>query len=112
MNEVDEIPIFFFKNGIILYGHQFKAYSSNDAQSWLSDLLEGYFPYDLKRKYPDGAPLKVVDRSDEDYVPGDRGMGSLGNRDLGIMSRDQFLDQLPASVMKNGEIIPIREAIG
>ena len=112
MNEIEELPIFFFQNGLILYGHQFQAYSSNKAQGWLSDLLGGYFPYDLKRKFPDGAPLKIVDRSAEDYVPEDRGIGSLNNRDLGILSRDQFLDQLPASVVQNGEIIPIREEIG
>jgi hypothetical protein len=38
-------------------------------------------------------------------------MGSLEDRDLGIMSRDQFLDQLPSAVVQKGEMVPIREPI-
>ena len=34
----------------------------------LSDLLDGYFPYILKVKYPNGVFLKVVDKTDEKYV--------------------------------------------
>ena len=33
----------------------------------LSDILDGYFPYDLKAKYPEGCPLKAVDCVDETY---------------------------------------------
>ena len=33
----------------------------------LSDILDGYFPYDLKTKYPNGVPLKPVDMCDEVY---------------------------------------------
>lgn len=33
----------------------------------MSDILDGYFPYDLKTKYPDGVPLKPVDLTDETY---------------------------------------------
>jgi hypothetical protein len=35
----------------------------------LSDILDGFFPYDLKKKFPDGVPLKPVDCTDEDYNP-------------------------------------------
>ena len=34
----------------------------------LSDILDGYFPYDLKKKYPEGVPLKPVDCTDETYT--------------------------------------------
>ena len=33
----------------------------------LSDILDGYFPYDLKVKYPEGVPLKPVDMVDETF---------------------------------------------
>ena len=33
----------------------------------LSDILDGYFPYDLKKTYPEGVPLKPVDMCDETY---------------------------------------------
>jgi hypothetical protein len=34
----------------------------------LSDILDGYFPYDLKVKYPEGVPLRPVDLTDEMYI--------------------------------------------
>ena len=34
----------------------------------LGDILDGYFPYDLKKKYPEGVPLKMVDKTTELYV--------------------------------------------
>ena len=41
----------------------------------LSDILDGYFPYDLKTKYPEGVPLRPVDQTDEMYIiPGTAGI--------------------------------------
>jgi hypothetical protein len=40
------------------------------AQALLTDLMDGFFPYDLKDEYPDGVPLKVVDRTAEKFVVG------------------------------------------
>lgn len=33
----------------------------------LSDILDGYFPYDLKKQYPEGVPLKPIDMCDDVY---------------------------------------------
>ena len=65
--KIDEVLIFFFKNGLIIKGFPFYPYNSKDAQSVLSDILDGFFPYDLKKKFPDGVPLKPVDVTDEEY---------------------------------------------
>lgn len=61
------MPIFFFQNGLQIKGFPFYPYYSKQAQSVLSDLLDGYFPLDLKEKYPNGVPLKPVDMCDEVY---------------------------------------------
>lgn len=53
---------------MIVKGFPFKPYYSKEAQSVLSDILDGYFPYDLKKKYPEGVPLKPVDCTDETYT--------------------------------------------
>ena len=63
----DDVLIFFFANGLMIKGFPFYPYYSKQAQSVLSDILDGYFPYDLKTKYPDGVPLKPVDLCDETY---------------------------------------------
>lgn len=51
----------------MLQGFPFYPYQSKEAQSVLSDILEGYFPFDLKQKFPNGVPLKPIDLTDETY---------------------------------------------
>ena len=71
MKELKETPpvrIFFFKNGIIMKGQNFSPYYSKKAQSILSDILDGYFPYDLKKDYPGGVPLEPVDCSESVFT--------------------------------------------
>jgi len=60
--------MFFYKNGLMIEGFPFSPYHAKEAQSMLSDILDGYFPYDLKTKYPEGVPLKPVDLTDEMYI--------------------------------------------
>ena len=64
---LDDVPIFFFANGLMIKGFPFYPYYSKQAQAILSDILDGYFPYDLKKDYPEGVPLKPVDMTDETY---------------------------------------------
>ncbi|TNV78966.1 hypothetical protein FGO68_gene9885 [Halteria grandinella] len=116
--KTEEVLIFFFKNGLVIKGFPFYAYSSKDAQSVLSDILDGFFPYDLKRKYPDGVPLKPVDCTEEDYNrdsiqsnPNFKNFGDI-ERDAGVgQSKEEFLSQFPKQIVKNGNIIPIREEL-
>ena len=73
---LDEVKIYFYKNGLqIEGGFAFSPYHSKEAQSILSDILDGYFPYDLKTKYPEGVPLRPVDLTDEMFIiPGTAGI--------------------------------------
>lgn len=104
------IAIVFFKNGVVLHGFPFRPYSSHEAQSILSDILDGFFPYDLKRKYPDGVPLKVVDRTERVFTV-QEGVSGLDDPDLGFLSKEEFLDQLPSNVIKGGEVVPVRDEV-
>ena len=61
----DDVHIYFYQNGLMIQGFPFYPYYSKQAQGLLSDILDGYFPYDLKTKYPEGVPLKPVDLCDE-----------------------------------------------
>jgi len=103
--KVDEVLIFFFKNGLVIKGFPFYPYYSKEAQSVLSDILDGYFPYDLKKKYPEGVPLKPVDFTDDNYTaltknnPKFKNFGDL-ETDTSMMSKDEFLNQFPKQVVK------------
>ena len=82
----------------------------------LSDILDGSFPYDLKKKFPDGVPLKPVDCTDDTYTeqtknnPKFKNFGDL-EMDTAPVSKDEFLNQFPKQVIKDGNIIPIREEL-
>lgn len=52
----------FFGNGIAIKGFKFFTYKSKQSLQILSDLVDGYFPYVLKHKYPNGVFLSVIDK--------------------------------------------------
>jgi hypothetical protein len=116
--KLQEVQIFFFKNGLIVKGFPFKPYYAKEAQSVLSDILDGYFPYDLKKKYPEGVPLKPVDCTDETYTA-ETAAGQASKikdftdleKDTAPMSKEEYLAQFPKQVIKEGKIIPIREEL-
>jgi hypothetical protein len=60
---MDPLPLGFYSNGIVMSGFKFFSYGSNDAYLILADILDGYFPYQLKKLYPNGTLLKVVDKT-------------------------------------------------
>jgi len=115
----DPVPIFFYSNGLMIKGFTFLPYYSKQAQSILSDILDGYFPYDLKAKYPEGVPLKPVDNCEEAYNIKEIADKAKANKYRQFedidgpepMSKKEFLDQFPKHVMKGGKAIPIREEL-
>ena len=114
------VQIFFFKNGIIIKGHKFSPYYAKEAQGILSDILDGYFPFDLKKEYPEGVPLEPVDCTDDTYTdewaknntnPKFKMLQDMQKNGAGPMSKDEFLKQFPKNVISKGEIVPIREEL-
>lgn len=87
----------------------------------MSDILDGYFPYDLKTKYPDGVQLEPVDMTDDTYTdelakdksnPKFKLLQDLQSKDCKPMSKNEFLKQFPEKVVnRGGNIIPIREEL-
>lgn len=82
---------------MVIKGFPFYPYYSKEAQSVLSDILDGYFPYDLKKKYPEGVPLKPVDCTDDTYNtetksnPKFKNFGDI-EKDTNPMSKEEFLN--------------------
>lgn len=111
-----EFNIWFFKNGLQMKGFKFYPYHSKEAQSVLSDILDGYFPYDLKEKFPNGVPLKPIDKTDDMYDAEkirEEKKGPMGVEDFdkpeAPMGKQTFLKQFPESVVKDGVVVPVRE---
>ena len=106
----ESVCVTFFKNGLVMQGFPFHPYSSNSAQSILSDILDGYFPYDLKKKFPEGVPLRSVDKTTEMFKAS-AALTGVNDPSLGLLNKEQFLAQLPESVIRGGEIITVRDDI-
>jgi hypothetical protein len=63
-----DVEVTFYANGLSIAGFPFHDYQTRQAKNILGDILDGYFPYDLKTKYPEGVPLKMVDRTQQLYL--------------------------------------------
>lgn len=62
------LPLTFFQDGVKLGPCSFQFYHSRAAQQLIQDIMDGYFPYELKQDYPDGVMLKVIDRVSQTFA--------------------------------------------
>ena len=95
---------------------------SHDALALISDILDGYFPRQLEKTYPDGVLLEIVDKLDEVYdgkaspqsANGFGNMmtlGELAQQPFKPMKKEEFLKLIPESMIKDGKIINVRKAV-
>ena len=81
----------------------------------LEDILDGYFPLLLKKKYPQGVFFKVVDKVDEVYTASKKNkygdFASMDEENLKPLSKEEFLKQFPKQYVKNGKIVSVRDEI-
>lgn len=109
--------IIFYKNGIHLEGFPIFYYGSHDAVSLLADILDGYFPRQLEKSYPDGVLLKMVDLIDEvcDESAAKHKIATIGDQvpsDLKPLSKEEFLQRIPKNrISADGKIIEVRKNI-
>ncbi|WIA10981.1 hypothetical protein OEZ85_011140 [Tetradesmus obliquus] len=105
-------------------------YSSEAADSILSDIFDGYFPSALKDEFPDGTPIQLVDRKDQTLAQAAAAAAAaqkcsniIGWQDLeqqqqqrglsGLagLSGQAFLDRLPKTVIRNQQVVSVRPAV-
>ncbi|NXF31268.1 UBX11 protein, partial [Nyctibius bracteatus] len=48
------LPLTLYQNGIVMFDGPFRPYEDPCAQQCLQDIIDGYFPSELQRRYPDG----------------------------------------------------------
>ena len=120
----------FWKNGFQVNGAPLRSYAVKMNRSFVQDLLDGYFPYELKKSHPDGIPFTVLDRSFEHYhrpfsqAGEGRQLGgkrhslsevTAGNAKTAAtadgVDAEAFLQKLPKNVIRNGKVIPVRAGV-
>jgi UBX domain-containing protein 11 len=67
LEEAEMIPMTVWKNGFMLWRGPFREVDSELAQTFLRDVLDGYFPSELKERYPQGVQIKLVDKTDSAF---------------------------------------------
>ena len=83
----------------------------------MEDILDGYFPSILRHKFPEGTLFKLITKVEEDFAASMTNnkqindIGSFEDRIFKPLSKEAFLNELPREVIKNGKIVPIRDAI-
>uniref|UniRef100_A0A8B9PTT8 UBX domain-containing protein 11 n=1 Tax=Apteryx owenii TaxID=8824 RepID=A0A8B9PTT8_APTOW len=103
----------------------FRPYEEPSTQQCLQDIMDGYFPSELQTRYPNGIPLQVTDKRDvvfqERRLP--RSFPGHGQV-VGVtwthfpsaltgpkLSLEQFLNKLPKSLIRGGQVIDVRDSI-
>eukprot|EP01065_Artemidia_motanka_P018045 TRINITY_DN21410_c0_g2_i1.p1 TRINITY_DN21410_c0_g2~~TRINITY_DN21410_c0_g2_i1.p1 ORF type:complete len:496 (+),score=206.35 TRINITY_DN21410_c0_g2_i1:65-1489(+) len=113
----DTIPIAVFSDGIVVNGGPFRPYSWTLARAFLDDILEGYFPYEYKERYPDGMLMAVRDRTSERFTDA-RTAGQAprtvhDEEGYRALTKGEFLSRLPSQVVtRSGHIVDVRADVG
>ncbi|NIG58977.1 UBX domain-containing protein 11 [Pontoporia blainvillei] len=123
----EPIPLKLSRNGIVMFDGPFRPFHDPSIQRCLRDILDGFFPSELQRLYPDGVPFKVSDLCNQVYpengldpFPGEgRVVGwqrirkplDRMERPGSRMTAEKFLNRLPKLVIRQGEVIDIRGPI-
>ena len=68
------VSYIFYKNGIFGRGGPLRPYKLPESKVLVNDLMDGYFPWELKDEYPEGVPLRVEFRLAECW-----GKNSIGD---------------------------------
>jgi hypothetical protein len=125
----DPVKLAIHKDGLVLHQCPPLPYSSEAADSILSDIFDDYFPSALKGEFPDGIPIQLVDRSSQTLADavaaaaaGQKGRNIIGWQDLeqqqlqgtpglSALSGQAFLDRLPKTVIRNQQVVSVRPVV-
>ncbi|XP_053433030.1 UBX domain-containing protein 11 isoform X2 [Nycticebus coucang] len=125
---LEPIPLKLYRNGIMMFDGPFRPFYDPSTQRCLRDILDGFFPSELQRLYPDGVPFKVSDLRNQVYLedgldpfPGEgrvvgrqrmhKSLDSVVEHPGSKMTIEKFLNSLPKCVIRQGEVIDIRGPI-
>mmetsp|Transcript_8124 Transcript_8124/g.20997 ORF Transcript_8124/g.20997 Transcript_8124/m.20997 type:complete len:623 (-) Transcript_8124:122-1990(-) len=75
----DPVVLIVYADGLKLHTHKFCKYEEKVCKSLVADIMDGYFPAALKHEFPEGVPLKVVDKSSDPYPVGFKAFHGIGN---------------------------------
>jgi len=129
------LPLTLFKDGFILRDGPFRAFDGGgdpargkSNRAFVTDLVDGYFPSEMKHTHPEGVPFKLIDKTSEAFDPGFKAFSGVAARLDGVVDgvgakaayhvgrrghggegkTAAFLAKLPEKVIRDGNVIDVR----
>jgi hypothetical protein len=104
---LETVRIVFYQNGLMIKRGPFRYCSAPNYKTFVQDIMDGYFPAEFQGEYPDGVVFDLKDQRTVMYVEGK----TDPNFDQPQMSRAQFLNRLPKTVIHKGQVMGVRGEI-
>jgi hypothetical protein len=98
----DNINVTIYSNGIMVKRGPFRPINSDSYNSFVCDIIDGYFPSEFRNEAPEGVILKLQDKRSEAYSAD----GTSSSR--AAMKESHFLNRLPKTIVRDGHIISVR----
>ena len=130
------VPLTVFADGFMLYRGPFRPFGARDADLFSRQVMSGRMPHELNMRHPDGFGLELHDRCGVTHaqahadaaahhaaaskrsaaggVAGVAGLADLADGADALLaprSADQLLQRLPASVLRDGNVMPVRNEV-
>jgi len=97
-----------FRDGIFLMRGPFRAFTDTRTRDFVAQICDGFYPLELEKHHPNGVVFDAHDHSDKTFEVFKS--STEGQNELRI-SKEKFLQRLPASVVVNNEVVAVREAM-
>ncbi|KAL0215223.1 hypothetical protein P9112_007407 [Eukaryota sp. TZLM1-RC] len=109
----DAIQLMVFEDGLTLRGGLLRVFGSPGADDVLFDLLESYFPSELKTDFPNGVLIDLIDCTDKTYKSWAEKQSTEvnGPGSQKPLTLERLVNNLPNQVIKDGKIIEVKSAI-
>lgn len=108
--EKQKLPLKVYKNGIYFMNGPFRPFAEDSTSlSFLKDIADGYFPWELNKLYPDGVQFDLEDCSTQEYHQNTTQAQTM--KAIAINKRANPLSQLPKYVIKEGNVISLKKEI-
>lgn len=114
------VTLAIYQDGITFNSTTFRPFTDKSTQRVLQDLVDGYFPQELKFQYPEGVKMRFISSAEKTYEqatmsaaikkakPKDniRQLSNLDDADESP-STQSFLERIPKTVIQNGKIVQV-----
>ena len=100
----ESIDVSVYSDGIMIKRGPFRNNHSDSCKSFVRDIMDGFFPSELRSEYPDGVMFRLIDRHNIPYE------GST-DQTAGKLTREDLLRNVRKVVLKDGNLVPMRSNI-